>query len=443
MPNQLVAGRYRILERIGSGGMGLIFLAEQLGAGNKVALKFLDPEPSDDDSRLARFIREGAVGVQVKHPGAAQLLDFGRDDSMRLFLCFEYVEGEDLREVLRAEGRLHFREARDITARVAEVLAFAHERDIVHRDIKPENIRLRRDGATTHVKVLDFGIARLLSDSGARLTAEGMLAGTPRYMAPEQVNDEPLDGRLDQYALGLVFFEMLTGHGAIPGRNVTQILMNQLQVPVPALATIDPALASPEVDAFLSRACAKERAARFPTMHAFLDALMRLRVDEARWPAPPPRHDARERDRDSTRSQRPGAASGLSDTYVRPAERTEPSTPRAVLEAQEVRPDVPTQPERQPVARRQPTTEPARAATSRPEPPGEQRQPHLELPTDPERPAVPRRLPAQPVRHVGAETVMGLAPPPKPKSRQALVWLVVLALSGAIGFAVVWWLTRA
>src|SRR5262245_8867750 len=98
MPDQVIAGKYRIISRIGSGGMGRVFLAERVGVGNKVALKFLDPEPNDDDTRIARFLREAKVGLEVQHPGAAQVLDLGRDESMRLYLCFELVEGEDLRE---------------------------------------------------------------------------------------------------------------------------------------------------------------------------------------------------------------------------------------------------------------------------------------------------------------------------------------------------------
>jgi serine/threonine-protein kinase len=213
--------------------MGQVFLAEPVSGGPKVAMKFLEPEPGGDDSRVARFLREARVALELQHPGAVQVLDLGRDESssndpssMRLFMCFELVEGEDLRELLKHEGRLTFSEARDVTLQVAKVLAHAHARGIVHRDVKPENLSVRRDQVGIHVKVLDFGIARLLKDAGVRLTAEGMLAGTPRYMAPEQVNDEPITAAVDQYALGLVFFELLTGLVAVGGKNISQILMH-------------------------------------------------------------------------------------------------------------------------------------------------------------------------------------------------------------------------
>ncbi|MBL8915801.1 MAG: protein kinase [Archangium sp.] len=343
MPEQIIAGKYRIISRIGSGGMGLVFLAERLGVGNKVALKFLDPEPNDDDTRIQRFLREAKVGLEVQHPGAAQVLDLGRDEEMRLYLAFELVEGEDLRELIKREGRLRFGEAREIALQVAQVLAFAHGRGIVHRDVKPENVRVRRDLGGVHVKMLDFGIARLLKDTGVRLTAEGMLAGTPRYMAPEQVKDEPLDGRTDQYALGLMFFEMLTGAVAIGGKNVTQILMHQMQTVVPPLGFVDPGLSNAPIDAFIARACAKEPAHRFPTMAEFITALKALMVDERAWPGPktPPASSVHVAPTKENKGQ-PLAELVISDTLIRVPERTQ----------LERRLEVPTDPVREPVHRK-------------------------------------------------------------------------------------------
>jgi serine/threonine protein kinase len=329
LPDQVIGGRYKLVRSLGQGGMGLVFLAEQLGVGNLVAVKFLDPEPTTDDTRVARFLREARVGLEVKHPGAAQVLDLGRDESLRLFLVFEYVEGQDLRELLRTESRLSFAEARGIALKVAEVLAFAHERGIVHRDIKPENIRVRRDLAGAHVKVLDFGIARLVKDAGVRLTAEGSLAGTPRYMSPEQVKDGPLDARTDVYALGLVLFEMLAGAAAFGGKNVSQVLLKQLQDPLPSLADVDPQLRFPAVDAFLRTACAKSPAQRFQTMADFVRALLALEVDAKAWPAPrtPPStpHDSQAPTRD-------GKAQDVSDTLIRAEGKTESATPAPAID---------------------------------------------------------------------------------------------------------------
>ncbi|MDP2269127.1 MAG: protein kinase [Archangium sp.] len=430
MPDQIIAGRYRIISRLGSGGMGMVFLAEQLGVGNKVALKFLDPEPTTDETRATRFLREAKVALEVQHPGATQILDLGRDEAMRLFMCFELVEGEDLREVIKREGRLRFGEAKSICIQVAQVLAFAHERGIVHRDVKPENLRVRRDLGGTHVKVLDFGIARLLKDTGVRLTAEGMLAGTPRYMAPEQVKDEPIDGRIDQYALGLVLFEMLTGAVAIGGKNITQILMHQLKTLVAPLAWVDPQLANPAIDAFIAKACAKDPLDRFASMADFVVGLQALQVDERSWPEPksPPANPG-----SSTAQTRDGAPvlapkEGESDTLVRVPVQTQ----------QERRLEVPTEPDREPVARR--------ASSERKTDPEQVRQsakvahPALELPTDPDRPMVSREkltLPSR--REASRQKVVGLVVPQRP--RRWWGWVLTLALVG-LGAAAVWWWLR-
>lgn len=444
---QVIAGKYRIISRLGSGGMGLVYLAERVGVGSRVALKFLDPAPSEDETRIARFLREAKVGLEVQHPGAAQILDLGRDESMRLFLCFELAEGEDLREIIKREGRLRAGESIDIALQVAQVLAFAHDRHIVHRDVKPENVRVRRDLAGPHVKVLDFGIARLLKDAGVRLTAEGMLAGTPRYMAPEQVKDEPLTGAVDQYALGLMLFEMLTGAVAMGGKNVSQILLHQMQTLVPPLAWVDPQLSHPELDAFIARACAKQPLDRFPSMAAFITALQAVPVDVRAWPAarPPPSEAASStaltRDGKVPPPPFPGAPV---DPLWRKPERAE----------YEPRVEVATEPGgHQAVAPRaahavtEQRTEPERPAPALPlllteskivEPP-----PHLELPTDPERPAVSRRapaLPSRPERPAVNQTVRGLAVPVKPRASLAPIWwglaFAVLAATAA------WWFTQ-
>ncbi len=285
LPEQLLGDKYRLKHRLGEGGMGYVFLAEKLRLGTMVAVKFLDPEPNADPTRLKRFLQEARVSVEVNHPGAAQLLDAGHDElTGALYLVFEYVEGQDVREVLTDEGRLSFDEARDICIQVAEVLAFAHARGIVHRDVKPENIRMRRDLGGPRVKVLDFGIARLMNQGSVRLTAEGMLAGTPRYMSPEQIRDLPLDARTDVYALGLMLFEMLTGRSAFDGKNLSQVLLRQMTEPVPTLRSVDVLLGHDGLDAFLRRACAKQPIERFQNMEEFVAALKGLQVSA--WPSP-------------------------------------------------------------------------------------------------------------------------------------------------------------
>ncbi len=416
-PEHIIAGRYRILSRLGSGGMGLVFLAQPLAGGADVALKFLDPE-SDDEARLERFLTEAKVAVTMQHPNAAQVYDLGRDDEGRLFIVFEVVPGEDLRDLLKREGRLTWRDARDIVLQIASALAYAHDNHIVHRDVKPENLRVRRQGAVLHVKLLDFGIARVLRNAGVRLTGEGMLAGTPRYMAPEQVKDEPLDGRTDIYALGLVFYEMLTGAIAMGGRNVPQILIHQVQTPVPPLKWADATLDFPQVDAFIARACAKPQHERFASMREFIQELQTLNVDDATWPAPRVPSEKTESSNQPTRDL--GKPAGHSDTFVKqqPSTELEPAYRPAS--------DVPTDPDRAPVHRAIPLTE-SKVVDVVPA--------TYEAPTELERPMVKR-----PPRIMAKQTLMS-APLPKQTRWPAVLVGIGLGLL-SIAAAAWWWLHR-
>jgi eukaryotic-like serine/threonine-protein kinase len=273
---QVVAGRYQLLRKIGNGGMGAVYLAKQIGVGNQVALKFLPAHLSDDPQLRKRFEREAALNLEVNHPGAAQLLDAGTDADGQLYLAFEYVEGDDLSTLLDREGALSFDDAITLTCKVAEVLAFAHAKGVVHRDIKPENIRVRRDLAGLHVKVLDFGIARLMDGVGTQLTADGSVAGTPRYMAPEQISADAIDARTDIYALGLVLFEALSGREAFTRDSTSQLLWAQLNDPVPSLIEVQPLRDYPALDAVIAQACAKAPEQRFASMQALVEALRAL-----------------------------------------------------------------------------------------------------------------------------------------------------------------------
>lgn len=277
---QVVAGRYQLLRKIGSGGMGAVYLAKQLGVGKQVALKFLPAHLSDDPQLRKRFEREAALTLEVSHPGAAQLLDTGVDEDGHLYLAFEYVEGDDLSTLLDREGALAFADAQEIACKVAETLAFAHAKGVVHRDIKPENIRVRRDLAGWHVKVLDFGIARVMDEMATRLTMEGGVAGTPRYMAPEQISAGAVDARTDVYALGLVLFEALSGREAFDRDNTSQLLWAQLNDPVPLLREVQPLRDYPALDALIAQACAKDPAQRIQTMQALVIGLKALQAPQ-------------------------------------------------------------------------------------------------------------------------------------------------------------------
>jgi serine/threonine-protein kinase len=268
MLGRVIAGRYKILRRLGQGGMGSVYLAEQVGIGQQVALKFLNSNLSMDPDVARRFLNEAKSYARVAHPNAVTLHDFGQDEDGTLYICMEYVEGDDLKRLLSNVGRLNVHEAADIIFQVADVLAFAHARQVVHRDLKPENIMVRQGMRGWHVKVLDFGIARV-ADGATRLTAQGAVAGTPRYMSPEQAMGLDVDARADIYAVGLVLFELLTGKQPYDGSSVAEIMQKQVHQPMPHLADVVPELQYPAIDTVIQKATAKKPVERHPTMQAF------------------------------------------------------------------------------------------------------------------------------------------------------------------------------
>ncbi|NVI99986.1 protein kinase [Myxococcus sp. AM009] len=273
MLGRVVAGRFRILRRLGQGGMGSVYLAEQVGIGQQVAMKFLNSGLSMDPDVARRFLNEAKSYARVAHPNAVTLHDFGQDEEGSLYISMEYVEGNDLKSLLATGGRLALDEAVDIVLQVADVLAHAHARQVIHRDLKPENIMVRQGMRGWHVKVLDFGIARI-TDGATRLTLQGSVAGTPRYMSPEQAMGLDVDARADVYAVGIVLFELLTGRQPFDGTSISEIMQKQVHQPMPRLAQAVADLQHPAVDAVIQKATAKRREERHATMEAFASDLV-------------------------------------------------------------------------------------------------------------------------------------------------------------------------
>jgi eukaryotic-like serine/threonine-protein kinase len=274
----LIAGRYELVRKLGAGGMGAVYLARMTGLGKLVALKVFGN--IDNAVMRRRFEREAAMALDMSHPGAAQVLDVGEHvtDGQSsghgfLFIVMEFIEGDDVSTLLDAQGPLGFTDARAIVCSVAQTLAYAHHKGVVHRDIKPANIRVKRDVAGWQVKVLDFGIARIVDDVSTRLTHEGSITGTPRYMAPEQIKNEAVDGRADIYALGLVLFEMLTGRDPFARDTVAQVLWAQMNDALPSISVMQPSRHSAQIDTLLAQATAKEPSKRFASAQAFLTSL--------------------------------------------------------------------------------------------------------------------------------------------------------------------------
>jgi serine/threonine protein kinase len=281
-----VAG-YRIVEQAGSGGMGVVYRAEETGLGGRpVALKLLPPALAGDPDYRARFLREMRVAAAIDHPNIVPIYRAGEDRG-QLYLAMRYVHASDLRRVLEAEGRLEPGRALAILDQVARALDAAHARGLVHRDVKPANILLAPpviDGDPEHVYLVDFGLARTDSDDRS-IGGGGWFLGTPRYAAPEQAAGRPVDGRTDGYALGCVLYECLTGRPPFPDGTGEAVLLAHLQAPPPRVTALRPDLPA-AIDQVVARAMAKAPADRYPSCRALVTAARQALVP-TRGPRPP------------------------------------------------------------------------------------------------------------------------------------------------------------
>ena len=234
-----IKGRYQIIKKLGEGGMGAVYLAEQISMARKVALKVLQGNYARDEEFIGRFRREARLAASLNHPYIVTVYDFDQGDDGALFIAMEYIDGKSLTEVIRRDGPLDIGRAARLGIQITEGLAAAHRSGVIHRDIKPDNIMVVGAEDVEMVKLMDFGIARL-RDSGSmsRLTRAGVIMGTPAYMAPEQAEGAEVSERTDIYALGIVLYEMLSG--SVPFRASTPgaVLVKQIQERPLALRTL-------------------------------------------------------------------------------------------------------------------------------------------------------------------------------------------------------------
>jgi serine/threonine-protein kinase len=284
---RLIAGKYRIVDRVGAGAMGAVYRARHEALDRLIAIKIMHGHVASEPSFAARFRREAQVASRIDHPSSIKVLDFGTEADGTSYLAMELVEGRDLLRLLAEEGPLSATRIVDILSQALAALAVAHELGVIHRDLKLENIlvvaRRGDDGATTDlVKVCDFGIAKLQEPERAPTpegaaergrTTGGIVMGTPEFMSPEQARGEELDGRSDLYSIGVVLYEMLTGELPFVGATSLAVVLKQLhEAPVPPAARV-PSV-HPELAAICLRALAKRREDR-PASARELRALLR------------------------------------------------------------------------------------------------------------------------------------------------------------------------
>ena len=248
-----------------------------------VAIKILIGEYAHKPDLVERFLYEAKASARIRHEHVVDVTDFGKTPDGNVFFCMELMEGVELADELRSNGRLSWARAKGIVLQIAAGLAAAHQVGVVHRDLKPENVFLvHRHGSSDYVKVLDFGIAKLTevdeTRSGSRkLTKTGMIFGTPDYMAPEQARGEDTDARVDVYALGCILYELLAGKPPYQADTFMAVLTKQLFDPVPRLTETNELDDVPAgLDAVLERAMAKNAEDRYPDMNSFARAIDEL-----------------------------------------------------------------------------------------------------------------------------------------------------------------------
>jgi serine/threonine-protein kinase len=263
LEGDVLADRYELQELAGSGGMSTVFRARDRRLERTVAVKVLHQRYNDEDEYVERFNREARMAASLSHPNIVTVIDRGEYEG-RQYIVFEYVDGDNLKELVGRSGPLQVEQVLSLGIQIASGLAFAHANGLVHRDVKPQNVLLNGSGTA---KVTDFGIARSLA-VGPGVTQTGTVLGTSDYIAPEQAQGAPVGERTDVYSLGVVLFELLAGEPPFRGDNFVAVAMKHINEPAPRVSTLRPDVPA-RLDAAIAVALAKDADARFATMDAF------------------------------------------------------------------------------------------------------------------------------------------------------------------------------
>ena len=304
---------YRLRGIISRGGMSVVYQAENPRLGNVIALKVLAPELATNDVFRTRFLQESRTAAALSHPNVIPIYDVGSCEDL-LYMAMRYVSGPDLRTVLEKERQIPQTRALVIAGQTARALDAAHRTGLVHRDVKPGNILIEEDGDDhdLHVYLADFGITKHTTSRGG-LTSTGEFLGTIDYIAPEQIQGMPVDGRSDQYALGCVLYECLTGHVPFEKDLDAAVIWAHVEELPPMPSTLSPEMPT-SVDQVFARVMAKKAADRYPSCREFVEAAGRALEGQPAQPRTVATHrqlpDSRHTNKSpAARSDQPGGAS--------------------------------------------------------------------------------------------------------------------------------------
>lgn len=277
-----LAGKFRIIDFIGQGGMGTVYLAEHETLPRRFAIKILKNDYLTNELFVERFRREAIAASRVVHPNVVYITDFGRLPEGNFYIVMEFLEGTGLDKLLDSQGRIPLSRALPILIQVADALDHMHKMGVIHRDLKAENVLLVEErNRIDVVKILDFGIARLMVPdcTNSRITAHGQVFGTPEYMSPEQASDKPLDGRSDIYALGILAFELVTGQPPFVSEKSSDVLHAHIAQMPPAPSSLVPDQLIPRLfDGVVLRCLAKKPTERYATAGEVRAELMRVQT---------------------------------------------------------------------------------------------------------------------------------------------------------------------
>ena len=276
LSNQILDARYQVLQKLGEGGMSYVYLAKEISSGETVAIKVLSPRLATDKSSVERLRREAGLAMRLDHPNVCRILRLGESEDGLIYLVMPFLKGELLSDREVRGGPMDITLGVTLLTQMCAGLHHAHELQIIHRDLKPENVMLVPDDGdgTERAVIMDFGLAkeRRADPAIAKLTATGIILGTPEFMSPEQIRGRALDARSDIYALGIVAFEMFTGKLPFQGRNAQEMMIARLRSQPQSVRTLRPDVPEP-VEKALTKALQTSPDDRFATAIEFGDAL--------------------------------------------------------------------------------------------------------------------------------------------------------------------------